>query len=185
MKCANPMRHLGSVDIGPFSAALARVPESLWSEGTEFQKKLTPYRDTITIYLQMVMGSVAGKMKYMSGWEPLHEAFEPIEKRVASFYRPGGRVVSTQVAKLLPGGKIPVHRDAGPVLAVSHRVHIPLETHKEVVFEVDGVHIPLEVGQAYELDNMRLHRVENASPVRRIHLILDYYDGGGDPAVNP
>jgi hypothetical protein len=36
------------------------------------------------------------------------------------------------------------------------------------------------VGEAYELDNMRLHYVQNLSPVRRIHLIVDYLE---EPAV--
>lgn len=41
---------------------------------------------------------------------------------------------------------------------------------------VDGERLTLAVGQAYELDNMRIHAVENRSPIDRIHLIVDYFE---------
>lgn len=176
MKCDVAMRHLGPVDIGPLHELLQRQPEELWSADLTFQKRLAPYRKTQTVYLLMTVGSVYAQSRQMAGWEPLHEAFEPVAARIAAFFPGTGRVLNAQLAMLGPGDDIPEHIDYGPVLEATHRVHVPLVTHPDVQFLVDGENIHLEVGQAYELDNLRPHSVLNLSPVRRIHLIVDYHD---------
>ena len=170
------MRHLGPVDITAFSTTLARQPADLWTAEAEFQKRLAPYRKSRTIYLLMTTGGPTQPTRRLSGWGPLHVVFEPIASRIAEFYPARGRVLNAQVAMLAPGDDIPEHEDFGPTLEVSHRVHVPLETHPDVQFWVDGEQISLAVGEAYELDNLRRHRVLNASPVRRIHLIVDYFE---------
>lgn len=179
MKCAERMRHLGPVDIGSFAAVLAAQPPELWAADAEFQKRLAPYRKSRTIYLLMTTGGPANPTRRMSGWAALGAAFEPVARRIGEFYPGPGRVLNAQVAQLGPGDDIPEHEDFGPTLEVSHRVHVPMETHRDVEFWVDGENIALAVGEAYELDNMRRHRVFNGSPVRRIHLIVDYYPESG------
>lgn len=176
MKCAERMRHLGSVDIGPFVAALAAQPDSIWDADHDFQRRLAPYRKTRTIYLLMTVGGPLAPTRELAGWPALREVFAPIAERIATFYPRPGRVLNAQVALLGPGLDIPEHVDYGPTLEVTHRVHVPLETHPDVEFIVEGEIIPLDVGKAYELDNMRPHRVFNASPHRRIHIIVDYYE---------
>ena len=173
------MRHLGSVNIAPFVAALAQLPESLWDADVGFQKRLAPYRKTRTIYLAMTVGGPGAPTQYLAGWQPLKEVFLPIAARIAGFFPRDGRVLNAQVALLGPGDDIPEHVDFGPTLEVSHRVHVPLETHPDVQFVVEGQHVSLKVGEAYELDNMRRHRVFNGSPQRRIHIIVDYHEDQG------
>ncbi|MFM7433941.1 MAG: aspartyl/asparaginyl beta-hydroxylase domain-containing protein [Gammaproteobacteria bacterium] len=176
MKCAEPMRHLGAVEIAPFVAALATQPESLWDADGQFQKQLAPYRKSRTIYLLMTVGGPLAPTRELAGWAPLQQAFAPIAARIAEFYPRPGRVLNAQVALLGPGLDIPEHVDFGPTLEATHRVHVPLETHPEVQFIVEDQNIALQVGEAYELDNMRRHRVFNPSPFRRIHIIVDYYE---------
>ncbi len=180
MKCTEPMRHLGPVDIGPITEALARLPEEAWSADMTFQKRVAPYRKTRTIYLLMTSGGVYAPTSCLTGWDLLRESFEPLVKQIAGFFPKPGRVMNAQLALLGPGDDIAEHVDYGPVLELSHRVHVPLETHPEVSFIVEGKPIALQVGQAYELDNMRLHSVYNGSPLRRIHVIVDYYE---DPLI--
>lgn len=184
MRCAEAMRHLGAVNIVPFAAALSRQPDSIWDADRDFQKRLAPYRKSRTIYLMMTVGGPQAPTRYMAGWEPLREAFDPVVQRIASFYPRPGRVLNAQVALLAPGDDIPEHADHGPTLEAAHRVHVPLETHPDVAFVVEGEPRRLQTGEAYELDNMRLHYVHNASPVRRIHLIVDYHEHPA-PAVVP
>jgi hypothetical protein len=162
------MRHLGEVDITAFKACLLQQPDELWNADQEFQKRVAPYRKSRTIYLLMT--------RRLTGWDPLHAAFDPLAQRIASFYPRRGRVLNAQVACLGPGDDIPEHEDFGPTLEAAHRVHVPIETHPDVQFWVEGQDIKLAVGQAYELDNLRRHSVLNASPVRRIHLIVDYFE---------
>jgi hypothetical protein len=180
MRCAEPMRHLGTVDIAPFAAALASQPEAIWDADAEFQKRLAPYRKSRSVYLMMTLGGPQMPTRHLAGWEPLREAFEPVLQRIGSFYPRSGRALNAQVALLAPGDDIPEHADYGPTLEATHRVHVPLETHPDVRFVVEGRDMSLAVGEAYELDNMRLHYVQNLSPVRRIHLIVDYLE---EPAV--
>lgn len=176
MKCDERMRHLGPVDIASFVAALAAQPDSLWDADLDFQKRLAPYRKTRTIYLLMTVGGPLAPTRELAGWVALKEAFAPVAARIAGFYPRPGRVLNAQVALLGPGLEIPEHVDFGPTLEVTHRVHVPLETHPAVQFIVEDESIPLQVGQAYELDNMRRHRVHNPSPFRRVHIIVDYYE---------
>jgi Aspartyl/Asparaginyl beta-hydroxylase len=180
MRCAEPMRHLGTVDIAPFAAALAGQPEDLWNADAEFQRRLTPYRKSRSIYLMMAINGPQAPTRYLAGWEPLREAFAPVLQRIGEFYAAPGRALNAQVALLAPNDDIPEHADYGPTLEATHRVHVPLETHPGVRFVVEGRVMSLAVGEAYELDNMRLHYVQNLSPVRRIHLIVDYLE---EPAV--
>lgn len=170
------MRHLGEVDITSFRACLLQQPDELWDADQEFQKRLAPYRKSRTIYLLMTVGGPTMPTRRLTGWAPLHAAFEPVAQRIASLYPRRGRVLNAQVACLGPGDDIPEHEDYGPTLEATHRVHVPLETHPDVQFWVEGEDIKLAVGQAYELDNLRRHSVLNASPVRRIHLIVDYFE---------
>jgi hypothetical protein len=174
MKCDVTMRHLGPVDISRFREVLDQQPEDLWDADRTFKQRVAPERKTRAIYLLMTIGSPYHPTSAMGGWSALADAFEPIATRIGSFYGPG-RVVNAQIALLGPGDDITEHRDMGRVLEVTHRVHVPLETHPDVRFLVDGQNHKLEVGQAYELDNMRMHSVHNDSPVRRIHIIVDYF----------
>ncbi len=182
MQCAEPLRHLGAVDISGLAAALARQPAELWDADAEFRRALAPYRSTRTIYLQMTLGGPAATTRLLAGWRPLQDSFRPVAERIGSFFADPGRVLNAQIALLPPGGLIEAHRDRGPTLAASHRVHVPITTHPDVDFVVEGKHLSLAVGEAYELDNMRVHAVANRSGIDRIHLIVDYYDGLGTVA---
>jgi hypothetical protein len=180
MRCAEPIRWLGSVDISDLRETLHRQDAGLWDADTAFRQALAPYRQTRTIYLMMTLGGPNAATRYFAGWPPLRESFSTVAARLASFYPVPGRVLNAQIALLPPGAVIPEHRDAGPTLEVTHRVHVPLVTHADVVFSVEDEHLTLAEGQAYELDNMRRHAVENQSPIDRIHLIVDYLEEAPD-----
>jgi hypothetical protein len=177
MKCTAPLRHLGPVDITAFREALSRQPEELWTADMAFQKSLAPYRETETIYLHMNRGWPPTDIRRLAGWDPLHGSFEPLRDAVVALLEPGGLVVNAQIARLGPGKRIPSHRDKAPVHIHAHRVHVPVVTNDEILFLVDGVNVKLREGEAYELDNTRMHGVENQGQTARIHLIIDYYAG--------
>lgn len=176
MHCAEPLRHLGAVDIDGLAAALAQQPPALWDADAEFRQALAPYRMTRTIYLKMTLGGPDATGRLLAGWQPLKAAFAPVAQQIAAFFPRPGRVLNAQIALLPPGGTIAAHRDRGPTLEATHRVHVPMTTHPDVDFMVDGERLTLAVGQAYELDNMRIHAVANRSPIDRIHLIVDYFE---------
>lgn len=181
MHCSEPLRRLGPVDIHSFARALSLQENVLWDADEGFRRQLAPYRKTKTIYLLMTLGGAHASTQYLNGWEPLRDVFAPIARTIAGFFPGTGRLMNAQVALLPPGEGIAHHTDRGPTLESSHRVHIPLVTHPDVRFEIEDRNYTLEVGVAYELDNMRRHAVHNGSPIDRIHLIVDYLSS--DPGI--
>ena len=78
------------------------------------------------------------------------------------------------LASLEPGGRIKEHRDiSGGTAANVIRLHIPIITHPDVAFYVDGQRVTMAAGEVWHLDTTYRHRVANESDVNRIHLIID------------
>lgn len=94
-----------------------------------------------------------------------------IEKEIIPVV-PNCDVMRVQLAELPPGGVILPHRDVG-ILAAIHRLHIPIITHKDVSFIIEGERFFLEEGVLYDLNNAVVHSVENKSDVNRFHLLVD------------
>ena len=77
--------------------------------------------------------------------------------------------------KLLgPGGFVLEHRDmTGAVPMGVVRLHVPIVTHTDAEFYVNGKRLFLGPGEAWILDTSYRHRVANNSPVQRVHLVVD------------
>jgi aspartyl/asparaginyl beta-hydroxylase (cupin superfamily) len=87
-----------------------------------------------------------------------------------------GEYPRVMLARMAPGGIIKPHRDANPAARWPHKIHVPLLTNDRVTFFVDGIGYRMPEGEAYEVNNMGVHAVENAGDSDRIHLIFEYYD---------
>ena len=85
-----------------------------------------------------------------------------------------GIVVRIMITKLPANCEIYPHHDTGFSLKNAHRIHIPLQTHPSIIFNVDGEIISMKEGEIWEIDNTKLHSVENNSSIDRIHFIIDY-----------
>lgn len=85
-----------------------------------------------------------------------------------------GYFVRATLVRLKAGGSIAEHRDMNFSLTHSHRVHLPIVTNDEVWFSVGSETINMHEGQLYEINNRRLHSVDNKGCDDRIHLILDF-----------
>ena len=84
-----------------------------------------------------------------------------------------GEIAKTMFVKLAAGKKINEHSDNGLYLNTIKRHHIPIVTNDEVWFYVDGEKKNLKTGEIWEIDNTKLHKVENLSNEDRVHLIVD------------
>jgi hypothetical protein len=73
---------------------------------------------------------------------------------------------------LAPGGEIRPHRDVF-LSAGFARLHIPVVTHPEVRFFIDGQRCHWEAGECWYGDFTRVHHGTNSSTVTRVHLVLD------------
>jgi len=84
-----------------------------------------------------------------------------------------GELAKTMLVKLAAGKKINEHSDNGLYLNTIKRHHIPIVTNDEVWFYVDGEKKNLKTGEIWEIDNTKLHKVENLSNEDRVHVIVD------------
>ena len=169
-----PTRPLGNVEIGALLDCLLAQPEELWFADYALRQRVAPRQDTHAIYMLFAQGWPTVQVARFAGWEPLHEAAEPIIVRVLESYPDGGRVVKAIFARLPPGAAIQPHKDAGELLMNSHRIHVPLVTNPGVEFRVDGSVLAVREGEAFELNNALPHAVYNHGTEARIHFIIDY-----------
>jgi hypothetical protein len=102
-----------------------------------------------------------------------HELLEDVVSAVKERYGYSNITYnSLMVVKLIPNGVISTHIDEYGRYAVSHRIHIPIKTNSECIFNIDGEIKHLEEGSIVEIDNMKPHSVVNGDE-DRIHLIVD------------
>ena len=55
------------------------------------------------------------------------------------------------------------------------RIHIPIITHKNVLFYVDGKSKHLEAGKMCYANVRKIHKVHNKSNITRVHLVFDVW----------
>jgi quercetin dioxygenase-like cupin family protein len=93
------------------------------------------------------------------------------EEVVDSFGCPVERV---RLLRLEPGAKIHEHIDLGDGWAMKRvRLHVPIVTHDEVYFYVDGQRVIMKPGELWYCDFTKPHRVHNKSDIGRVHMVLD------------
>jgi hypothetical protein len=88
-----------------------------------------------------------------------------------------GKFWKIQFAILFGGGKILPHYDKQIGFALSHRIHIPLLTNKNVIFTINNIDYQFyNEGEIIEINNLSTHSTNNfnSSEHKRIHLIMDY-----------
>jgi hypothetical protein len=111
----------------------------------------------------------SGKGRYVK--TPILKHCPYFEEIIDSFQCPRQRV---RLMRLESGTNIHEHRDLGDSWALGQvRIHIPIITHEEVYFYVDGERVMMRPGELWYCDFSRPHRVANRSPIARVHLVLD------------
>ena len=93
-----------------------------------------------------------------------------IRQVLAAFQTVIGR---TRLMRLDAGAEVSPHYDAHYYWHDRVRVHIPVVSDPGVRFRCGGHEAYMAPGEAWILDNRRLHSVVNASTVPRIHLVFD------------
>jgi hypothetical protein len=81
---------------------------------------------------------------------------------------------SVRFLKLAAGASIREHRDFGLRFEEGVvRLHVPVHTHPDVAFELDGAAVTMAEGDCWYLNFDLPHRVANRSPYDRVHLVID------------
>ena len=81
---------------------------------------------------------------------------------------------ATRLMRLTPGSTIKEHAD-GDLAAEDGmaRIHVPIATNPDVVFEVNRRRVDMAPGEAWYLRLADPHRVANRGTTDRIHLVID------------
>ncbi len=173
------VRTLGSVDIAALREAVLAIPGSTWdAEDADKPNRFEALDKTRHIVFRFVDN--------FSDWRGSHDRplwpewralLEPVLVQATQPYGyAGGEFPRVMLARMAPGGIIKPHRDANPAARWPHKIHVPLQTNDKVTFYVDGVGYRMPEGEAFEVNNMGVHAVQNAGDSDRIHLIFEYYD---------
>jgi len=113
-------------------------------------------------------------------YEKYQSIFMPIVNEVTAMYGYANPKHSRiMLANLSAGGKIISHTDGkldNPSLTYPHKVHVPIKTNPNCMFTVENDSINMLVGEAYEVNNAKPHKVENDGDSDRLHLIFELYD---------
>ena len=171
-----PVKDWGELDTSSLRQAILNQDDLAWDEDDRRQDDYIVHKQTKSIV--MLFASETWPQVTLTrekGWDRLAAVANPIMAEIIErFYPPGGTIIRAVAAKLVAGGSITPHIDSLESFAHGHRIHIPVATNKFVRFMIDGRPYRLEVGNVYEVNNLRTHSVMNAGKEDRIHFIFDY-----------
>ena len=189
MNLTNPMqpnprktksvRQLGTVDITELKAAVRALPEAVWdAENAAKPNRFGALDSTRHIILRFVSSFNDWRDSYdrplWAEWRPI---VEPVLRAATADYGYArGAFPRVMLARMAPGGVIHPHQDANPAAKWPHKIHVPIVTNDQVIFQVDGIGYHFGEGTAVEVNNMATHAVTNQGTEDRIHLIFEYYD---------
>ncbi len=172
-----PLRKLGPVDSARLREVVLAQEEPAWKEDKYRQEAFEVHHATESIVMLFVdlerWPDIVVRRE--PGWPRLSEVALPLMNDIiARHYEPGGVVIRAMAAKLLAGKNITPHVDQHPSFHVGHRIHIPITTNPRVRFMIDGQPYQFTVGEAYEINNQKMHSVMNKGGDDRITFIFDY-----------
>jgi hypothetical protein len=173
------VRELGSVDIAALREAVLAIPEAIWdAENADKPNRFEALDKTRHIVFRFVDNFQDWRQSHDRPlWAQWRALIEPV---LAQATQPYGYARAAfprvMLARMAPGGVIKPHRDANPAAKWPHKIHVPIQTNDKVVFFVEGIGYRMPEGEAFEVNNMGVHAVENNGDNDRIHLIFEYYD---------
>jgi aspartyl/asparaginyl beta-hydroxylase (cupin superfamily) len=177
MNIDTPLRELGPIDSTALREAILAQDDAAWKEDKYRQEEFEVHHATESIVVLFVDLDRWPEVivKKEPGWPRIAEEALPVMNEIIQkYYPPGGTVIRAMAAKLLSGGIINPHTDRHPSFHVGHRIHIPITTNPRVRFMIDGQPYQFKVGQAYEINNQKMHSVMNKGDEDRITFIFDY-----------
>lgn len=167
---------VGALDpalLAALRADVAGFAEALWRE-----EKLTTY---LSEHLSTVILLQHDRRHRLWDELALASRLAPLFATLERYYA-GGEPVLVCLDRLCGATTIPAHRD-GPQIRPPYpaalpsfyrRTHAPLITSAAVEFVVGGERRHLGCGELWEINNWRVHHVENRGDADRVHLLVDW-----------
>lgn len=182
---ANPRKtkallRLGAVDIAALKARTLALTDATWAfeDSRKPNRKFTSLDRTEHIVFRFIRNS--NDWRHSDDyplWESWKDVLQPVLSAATRSYEYARAAYPRiMLARMPVGGVIKPHQDLNPSARWPHKIHVPITTNENVRFFIDPETYHLETGQAYEVNNLCTHAVENAGDSARIHLIFEYFD---------
>lgn len=180
------VRPLGPVEVTPLIARVRQITDQTWAaEDSRKENAFEVFHHTRHINFRFIPGNNNPLESYSVEswpmWRPLLGPVMEAAVKPYGFERP--LFPKAMLARLAAGGAIDPHTDGAGSNLVTHKIHVPLVTNPGVLFLTGDVWTHLEVGQAYEVNNIIRHGVVNRGDEDRIHFIFEVFEGAGLDAV--
>jgi hypothetical protein len=167
-------KYIGKIKVDSFKNKIDKFNNKLWDSFTFRQKTFEVHKETKTIPLIFDTDFRLNNPTYLNEYKTFKDEFEIIENKLKEIYGKGF-IIRAILVLLKSNSKINRHIDTGKSLSVCHRVHVPIITNKDVLFEIDNEIKNLKEGEMWEINNSeKMHSVVNNSNTDRIHLIVDW-----------
>jgi aspartyl/asparaginyl beta-hydroxylase (cupin superfamily) len=167
---------LGEYDVNSIVQKLNDLPLEEWKQFEE-KKKLFAQDQADTIVLLNLPDKQNHVFENYIINEKLMGIFEEdisfLIKTISNTY-PNGEPKRILFNKLPAGAVIAQHKDRNYHLETCRRIHLPIVTHNDVDFMIEGMKVPLSPGIITEINNNVRHSVQNNSDIDRIHLLIDW-----------
>ena len=167
--CQLPFRF----DAARLRGDLERVPRDVWRE----HYAARDYRGEWTV---LPLRSVGGRAGLIQSTILPPDQFRETKVLLASPYFQevletlACPMCAVRLMRLGAGSEIKEHADSSVGYEDGHvRLHIPVQTHSQVEFYLNGQRVAMQEGECWYLNFNLPHRVVNASPIDRIHLVID------------
>lgn len=181
---------LGAFDISALRHAVLALDEQAWLVDASRQKAFNAHNSTQT--LKLIADS-----DFRHTNPTVHPAFATFEPYIAplidhirGFYLQTlrqrrvaqqhglGYIIRALLTRLPAHSEIKPHIDDGESLKRCHRIHVPVVSNADSLFTVGKLRFHMPEGEMWEINNRRVHAVDNQGSEARIHLIMDYVQPG-------
>ncbi|TAJ50561.1 MAG: aspartyl beta-hydroxylase [Nevskiaceae bacterium] len=171
------VRPLGQVDISGIRDDILAIPDEVWALENQGKPNKFEALDTTQHIVFRFVNSLQD-WRYSHDrplWALWRERLEPVLRQATAPYGYAhGIYPRVMFARMPAGSAIKPHIDASRSASWPHKIHVPITTNQQVRFYVDPCAYHLEVGYAYEVNNLVTHSVVNGGNTSRIHLIFEY-----------
>lgn len=181
MNIKENFKDYGKINIQPWLDKVSQIPTDEWDRYTWRQEANPMHGASKTLAI-----IYDNDFRHFNGTK--HELYErldfenliaPLVKRLEEEYN-WGYVVRAVLVRLPAGKSIKSHKDVGGSYNLSHRIHVPLICEwDKVEYIVEDERRYFELGQMFELNNMRQHEVNNNGSIDRINLLFDFAEFSG------
>ena len=177
---------LGNIEIDELKNLVLSLSDEQWEDFSTRQNIYEVHQNTRTIGLVYDLDFRHSHPTRLPALAMFEEALRPVLMKTAAHYEESeigkqllqdnklGYFIRASLVRLTAGCDITAHRDMNYSLTHSHRVHLAIISNDEVWFTVGNESINMRAGELYEVNNRRVHSVDNKGEEDRVHLILDF-----------